>query len=453
MFQKNAKPNLFEKLIYGSGQIGLNALYTLFSSYVLLFYTDVVGINAATIGLVVLVSKFFDGFSDLIAGQLIDTHKNKYGHCIPVLMKWTIPMVLSVILVFLVPDTILALQIAFIFITYNLFNTILYTYCCMAFASLPSYVTDDSVDRSQMLVYSMLVAAAMQTILASTIMPMVNFFGGQNLQSAWIKSILVFGLLGIIFLYLNVFFVKERVENTTPPENIVVGVKAAFRNKYWVYTLIANICNNILLVFNLSVSVYYLDNVVGNLGLMGAFIAVSNIPGVVLMIFLPSILNKVSKQKLTVFGSVLILVAQIAFIVGPSNNVAWLLGTGLVRGFGMGFPMGLNGAMIGDCIDYGEWKTGIRVQSVLFSSNSVGIKIGQGILTSLLGFFLTAVGYDGLKEVQDAATIAGIDSFFKYVPIVVCIVLIIFSYLFDLEKKLPGIQKELEEKRGSIENA
>lgn len=206
-----------------------------------------------------------------------------------------------------------------------------------------------------------------------------------------------------------------------------------------------------MLVFNLSVSVYYLNTVVGNLGLMGAYVAVSNLPGVVLMMITPSILPKVSKQKLVVFGSVLMLVAQIAFIVGPSENVTWLLGTGLLRGFGMGLPMGLNGAMIGDCIDYGEWKTGTRVQSVLFSSNSVGIKIGQGVLTSLLGFFLTAVGYDGLKEVQSASTIAGIDSFFKYVPVVVCIVLIVFSYLFDLEKKLPDIRKELVERRGDIE--
>ncbi len=118
--------------------------------------------------------------------------------------------------------------------------------------------------------------------------------------------------------------------------------------------------------------------------------------------------------------------AQIAFILGPSDNVTWLLGTGLLRGFGMGFPMGLNGAMIGDCIDYGEW-------------------------TSLLGFFLTAVGYDSLKEVQSAATIAGIDNFFKFVPVIVCIILIIFSYLFDLEKKLPGIQKDLQERRGAAE--
>lgn len=450
MFQKNAKPNLLEKLTYASGQIGLNALYTLFSSYVLLFYTDVIGIKAASIGLVILFSKLFDGFSDLIAGQIIDKHKSKYGHCIPVLMRWTIPMIASVVFVFLVPKTIPALQIVFIFVTYNLFNTIFYTYVSMAYSSLPSYATDNSVDRSQMLVYSMLGAAAMQTILASTIMPMVNYFGGQNLQSAWVKSILVFGVLGIIFLYLNVFFVKERVDNSAPPENILVGIKCAFRNKYWVYALIANICNNIMLVFNLSVSVYYLDNVVGDLGLMGAYVGVSNIPGVVIMMFAPAILTKVTKQQLTVFGSVLMLVGQILFILGPAGNVTWLLGTALLRGCGIGFTMGLNGAMVGDCIDYGEWKTGVRVQSVLFASNSVGVKIGSGALTSILGFFLTAVGYDGLKKVQDASTIAGIDSFFKYVPVIVCIVLIICSYLFNVEKKLPEIQKELVERRGEL---
>lgn len=119
MFQKNAKPNLLEKLIYASGQIGLNAFYTLFSSYVLLFYTDVMGVKASNVGLIILFSKLFDGFSDLIAGQIIDKHKSKYGHCIPVLMRWTIPMIASVIFVFLVPKTIPTLQLAFIFVTYN----------------------------------------------------------------------------------------------------------------------------------------------------------------------------------------------------------------------------------------------------------------------------------------------------------------------------------------------
>ena len=73
------KISIFEKVLYGSGDIGLNAMYTLFSSYVIYFYTDVIGMNAAIIGSVILASKIFDGISDLIAGQWIDTHKGKGG--------------------------------------------------------------------------------------------------------------------------------------------------------------------------------------------------------------------------------------------------------------------------------------------------------------------------------------------------------------------------------------
>ncbi len=447
MFQKNEKPNLFEKLIYGSSQIGLNAMYTLFASYIILFYTDVKGINPASVGTVILFCKIFDGFSDLIAGQYIDTHKNKYGHCIPIIIKWSLPMLVSVVLTFLVPDTTPALQLAFIFVTYNLFNTIFYTIVGAAVASLPSYAADDPTDRSQMLAYSMLFAAGMQVVVASKIMPIIESFGGMNSQAAWVKATLFFGAIGMLFLFLNVFFVKERVENDKPAENALKGASFAFRNKYWIYTLIIGICANILLIFNLSVSVYYLKDVMDNLALMGSFIAVSNIPGVFLMMVVPSLLGKITKRALVVFGTALILVGQILFIVGPSDNVTWFLATGLIKGIGMGFPMGLAGAMIGDCVDYGEWKLGTRVQSVLFSANSVGQKIGQGLLTSLLGIFLTAVGYDGLKETQSAATIAGIDGFFKYGPIVVCIILGITAYLFTIEKDLPKMRKEIAEKK------
>lgn len=96
---------------------------------------------------------------------------------------------------------------------------------------------------------------------------------------------------------------------------------------------------------------------------------------------------------------------------------------------------------------YGGWKLGTRVQSVLFAANTVGQKIGQGLLTSLLGIFLAAVGYDGLKEVQSEATIAGIDGFFKYGPVVVCIFLGVAAYLFTIEKDLPTMRKEVAERK------
>ena len=234
MTENKNRVGMLEKVIYGSGDVGLNCMYTLFSSDVLFFYTDVIGLGAGAIGIVILISKLFDGVSDLIAGQIIDSHKSAKGHCIPVLMKWTIPMVIAVTLVFLMPNSSTAVRLAFVFVTYNLFNTIVYTYVGSAHASLASYTTDNPVDRSQMMVYKMTFAALTQTVMANAILPMVEFFGGQYEQTAWIKSILVFGVIGAIFLYLNVFIVKERVDNPAPPENIISGVKVAFQNKFWI---------------------------------------------------------------------------------------------------------------------------------------------------------------------------------------------------------------------------
>ncbi len=437
---------MLEKIIYGSGDVGLNAMYTLFSSYVLFFYTDVILMNAALIGTVIMISKLFDGVSDLIAGQLIDTHKSKGGHCIPVLLKWTLPMVASVVLVFTVPDSTVAVRVAYIFVTYNLFNTVLYTYVTMAHGTLASYVTNNSEDRSQMLIFKMLFAALTQTIMASVMLPMVNFFGGQQSQGAWIKSILVFGIIGLIPLALNILIVKERVDNEAPPENIIQGVKCAVVNKYWWMAFVVNLCANFILTFNLSVSVYYLNSVMGNMGLMGTFVACSNMPGVVLCVVCPFLLKKFTKRQMVLFGTVLMVIAQIVFIVAP-NTVPILFATALVRGIGMGFAMGMAGALIGDCIDYGEWKTGTRVQSVLFSASSVGAKVGQGALTAVFGFILTAIGYDGAAATQAASTVSGINGFFKFGPMVVALVLLVDIWFLDVETKNPQYVKELEERK------
>ncbi len=446
MSKDSNKISMLEKIIYGSGDVGLNAMYTLFSSYVLFFYTDVILMNAALIGTVIMISKLFDGVSDLIAGQLIDTHKSKGGHCIPVLLKWTLPMIASVVLVFTVPDSTVAVRVAYIFVTYNLFNTVLYTYVTMAHGTLASYVTNNSEDRSQMLIFKMLFAALTQTIMASVMLPMVNFFGGQQSQGAWIKSILVFGIIGLIPLALNILIVKERVDNEAPPENIIQGVKRAVVNKYWWMAFVVNLCANFILTFNLSVSVYYLNSVMGNMGLMGTFVACSNMPGVVLCVVCPFLLKKFTKRQMVLFGTVLMVIAQIVFIVAP-NTVPILFATALVRGIGMGFAMGMAGALIGDCIDYGEWKTGTRVQSVLFSASSVGAKVGQGALTAVFGFILTAIGYDGAAATQAASTVSGINGFFKFGPLVVALVLLVDIWFLDVETKNPQYVKELEERK------
>ncbi len=446
------KPGLSKKLLYGSGDFGLNVMFTLFSSYVLYFYTDVVGMNAAIIGSVILASKIFDGVSDLFAGHWVDTHRGKRGHCIPALMKWSIPLVITSVLVFLVPDTSIAVRVLFVFVTYNLFNTVTYTVVGLAHTTLPSYVTDDPVSRSQMMIYKMLFAAITQTIMANIILPMVSFFGGEKTQMAWVKTSLLLGAIGLIPLFLNAFLLKETVENETQPENILQGIKAAFKNKYWLMTVGIQLGCSIQMMFNLSISVYYLSNVVGNMGLMGLFVAFCNLPGIVIMIGLPLVIQKFSKRNLCILGVSLCLIGQIVFCFAPADNIPVLMGTALIRGIGFSFTMGLINAMTADTIEYGEWKNGVRVQGVLFSAKGICDKLGQGLLTSAFGFFLTKIGYDGLAEVQTATAVSGIDMFFKYVPIAVFVMQMLMLAAYRLDREFPVITKELEDRRAAQVN-
>lgn len=293
----------------------------------------------------------------------------------------------------------------------------------------------------------MLFAALTQTIMASAILPMVNFYGGQDSQSAWVKSILTFGAVGTVFLFLNVLAVKERVDNEAPSENIIQSVKVAFQNKYWLMSAVLQICCTIVLLFNLSISVYYLENVAGNLGLMGAYVAASNIPGIIGMLIIPSFLDKISKKKLVLLGGVFMLIGQVVFILGPTDNTTILIGTALLRGIGFMFPMGLVNAMTGDTIEYGEWKTGTKVQAVLFSAKCVAEKLGQGLMTSLFGFFLTAVGYDGNLAAQPESAVLGIEKFFKFAPLVAIAVILLICMGWKLDDEMPQIQKELEARR------
>ncbi|WP_455437995.1 MFS transporter [Hungatella hathewayi] len=450
MSDNSKKVSVLEQFIYGSGQIGLNMMFTIFGSYVLYFYTDVIVMNAALIGTVIMLCKFFDGISDLIAGHIIDTHTGKRGHCIPVIMKWSIPTILSMILVFMVPDSSVAVRVAFIFVTYNLYNTVLNTYVYCAYNSLASYVTDDPTTRSKMLCYAMLFAAATQTVMAGLVLPVVNYFGGQTNQTAWIKTVLLFGGISAVFLYLNAFFVKERVENEAPPENFFTSLKAAFKNKYWLMASAINICCSIILMFNLSISIYYLKDVIGNLGLIGVFIACSNIPGIFIALIMPAFLNRISKRSMCIFGGILMLAAQIIFILGPSGSIPLLLGTALLRGIGFGFPMGLVNAMVGDTIEYGEWKTGIKCQAVLFSCKAVAEKLSSGVMTSLFGFYLAAFGYNGALTVQAGQTISAIDTFFRFGPMLVVVCILVLCGFWHLDREMPKIQEDLAARRNTL---
>ena len=124
---KSEKISLFEKIAYGGGDLASNFILVLSSTFVTFFYTDALGLNAAIIGMIMMVSRFLDGTTDIIMGFIVDKTKSKYGKARPWLLWLSIPISISLILMFMVPNTGDLGKYIYVAITYNLVTTILYT--------------------------------------------------------------------------------------------------------------------------------------------------------------------------------------------------------------------------------------------------------------------------------------------------------------------------------------
>lgn len=112
-----------EKIAYGGGDLASNLILVLTSTFVTFFYTDALGLNAGIIGTIMLLSRVFDGFTDIFMGFVMDQVKSKHGKTRCWLLWLAIPIALSTVLVFLVPNIGATGQYIFVAITYNLVTT------------------------------------------------------------------------------------------------------------------------------------------------------------------------------------------------------------------------------------------------------------------------------------------------------------------------------------------
>ena len=137
-------------LCYAGGDVGCNIVFGMIGTLLTLFYTDYVGISAATVGLVMLLSRCFDGFSDLVMGVIVERTNSKWGKSRPWILWMSVPYALSAILLFTVPHTMGVVQSIYIFVTYNFCTTVCYTAINLPYGSLSAMMTRVSSERDML---------------------------------------------------------------------------------------------------------------------------------------------------------------------------------------------------------------------------------------------------------------------------------------------------------------
>lgn len=387
------KISFWERFSYGCGDLGCNIIYSAMSAFLLFYYTDYVHVSAATIGTIMLLSRVFDGVTDLIMGVIVDRTKSRFGKCRPWILRMAIPFALAGILLFSVPSGLgETSKLVYIFITYNLVSSVVYTAINVPYATLNALITQNQYERSVLSIFRMILATTGTLLITNLTLPLVQFFG-DNL-SAWTKTFAVFGILAVIVFMITFTGTKERVvpAKETKQEKVpfLKGIVLLFKNKYWIMITVT-------LVF----------------------------------IFINYSLN----GGAVVYG---IGFAMFGFV---GTNMAGIITACVLKGIGNAGISSCMFAIVSDTIEYGEWKTGYRTEGLINSASSFGFKVGNGLGSAILGWVIGAAGASAGSEIT-----------FIWIPAILCVAQVVVMLFYKLDKEYDGIVKELANEGGN-ENA
>lgn len=444
---------LVEYFCYGLGDFSFCFIYGAIGSYIVYFYTDIALIGAAAAGTILLISKLFDGISDMIMGYIIEHVHSPLGKARPWLLWMVIPYCIGCVLLFTVPNFSTTGRIIYAFLSYNLMSTIFYTSMNVPYGVLSSVMTDKQNERAVLSICRASMGAIGVFLISSYAPDMVSFFGGG--AGGWQRTFLAIGIASVAMFCITFLGCKERVgsgvmeQKTGIKKSIgfVEGIRVLFANKYWFIMLMVNIfytAMTSLYGMNMYFAKYiYLDAERNKSMMMCSTFAAMIVP----FLLIP-VVQKIGKRNVALYGGVGCgIIGQLMLILFAERSLT-LLYVGLVlRGIGVACVSATKFGMIADSIEYGEYKTGVRAEGFVYSAASLGVRVGSALASAFMGWILGAFGYDGALEVQSASAMQGIRIMFYYAPLVVFISLFFLLIFYKLDREYDGIMHVLNARR------
>ena len=413
-----------------------------------MFYTDVVHVNAAVIGMIIAISQVFNGVSDITAGFIIDRTRSKYGRARPWMLWMSIPYAVAAILLMTVPQVGQMAQGIYIFITYNLMLTVVYTMFQLPFATTLSYMTRDQKERADTNIIRMAMSPIGNILITLFFTKILNLMpnGGMDNQKNWIilTAIYAFGAAALmLFCFAST---RERVQvlDDFGEEKVPLkqAVPALFKNKYFIMLFLFFVAFAMYQTFSGTVTTYYCKWIIGDTTIVGNVNVACYGITIVATLILGKIMHWTTKRNWCIIGALFVIAGSLIVLVGPTSVTVVTIG-GLLRGIGMTPILGLIFTMIADAIEYGQWKTGIRTAGAIQAAATSGQKFGQGIGNALIGTIMAAAGYDGALAVQSEAALATISNMFIWGVTVLGCIMIFIMLFYKLDKEYPQIMKEL----------
>ncbi len=440
--------NTFTKpkmLAFSSIKVSLG-MGTLLMGWVTYFATEHLGLSAATVGILFMISKIFDGFTDLVAGYVIDKCHSKLGKGRPFDLSIT-GFWICLILMFVVPTMSINLTYAWVFIMYTLANSIFYTLLGCADPVYMANVIDEphqSISANAVIGMACMVVA----MVGGVALPQMAANIGTT-KEGWAIIALAIGIPAIAVGMLRFFLVKEKTGRNTGAQQFTM--KDAFRvivhNKYILIVALINLISSAGQHMVQGATNYYCTYVLGDVGL-ASLMSLAMLSSLFSLILTPIVTKKMGYAKFMRILTIISIAASFLRFINP-YNVMLIFITAFFCNVGVMTVWLYISTFIIDCMDYGEWRNGIRSEGSTSCIQSVFGKIGQAIGIGGVGILMGLSGYSGSLTVQPESAINMLIGMFTYIPAISLVIMYVLLRMYNLEEKLPQIRKELAERNGN----
>ncbi|MBE5987589.1 GPH family glycoside/pentoside/hexuronide:cation symporter [Lacrimispora xylanisolvens] len=436
-----------EKVSYGLGDCGANVAVAMCSTFLTAYYTDTVGIAAAAIGTMMLLTRIFDGITDIFMGVIVDRTSTRWGKARPWLL-WTAPfMALALVLLFHVPGELSSRgKLVYIYLTYIFQSCFVYTANNLPYNALLSRMTLNVNDRAS--------AASIRFVMTQITTLIINAVTAGLLATVgWFALSFVYGIITMVLLLICFWGVKEHLDEDAETGLVKVervplhlALPALLKNRYFYIQTLLFLFLYIAIVSTGSTTFYFCNIVLGNIGMITLISMAATIPAMIVNLIMPKLVKLYGKWKLMISGAVLMIIGYLIIGAAASNVTVVLIGVA-VKGFGMGPIMSGLFAMTADVVDYGEWKTGIRSEGLVNSCTSFGMKVGIGVGSAVCTWIMAIGGYVGTAAVQSPSAVNMIRFGFGYNGAIISGICLILCVMMNIDRYIVEIQRDLEEKR------
>lgn len=459
--KNNVRPFGFkDKIGYMFGDFGNDFTFILSSSFMLKFYTDVMGIHAGVVGVLMMAARFVDAFTDVAMGQIVDRSKpTKDGKFKPWLRRMCGPVAISSFLVFQsgFANMPYLFKVVWMIVTYILWGSIFYTSINIPYGSMASAISADAKDRASLSTWRS-IGSTLASLVIGVGTPLFAYetVNGNTILSGNRMTIIagVFSVMAVICYMLCFKLATERVE--VPQNNTKFNfgdlMKSLVTNRSLIGIITAAILLLLVMLTMQGMNAYLFPNFYGNVAAQSvAALAGSLVMLVVCAPLATKLSAKYGKKELAIgsclFGAVVYL---ICWVLKPENPYTYVVFY-MVANIGVGFFNMVIWAMITDVIDDAEVKNGVREDGTIYSVYSFARKIGQALSSGMIGALLSVIGYSAATAFNPEV-VNGIFNMTCIIPAIGFVgIALVLMFLYPLSKnRVEANVLELKKRRGEI---